>query len=118
MREIEGYHSHIYFNAETLDRAKALAERAGEQLPVEVGRVHEKPVGPHPMWSCQLSYRPEDFEQVMSWLAMNRDGLTIFTHPLTGDVIAEHRDFAMWMGSVEKINIAVLQKMLEKKEVS
>ena len=29
---------------------------------MNVGRVHEKLVGPHPQWSCQLSFLAADFD--------------------------------------------------------
>ena len=47
------YHAHVYFGPATVARARALCEQAGRELMVVVGRVHERPVGPHPHWSCQ-----------------------------------------------------------------
>lgn len=109
---ITGYHSHVYFEADTLSQARGLIQAAGKDLPVVVGRIHEKPVGPHTRWSCQLAYEPGSFEQVMSWLAVHRNGLTVFTHPLTGDPVAEHQDFAIWMGSIEPLNIEILEELV------
>ena len=75
MQPIQGYHAHIYFDASTLDQARALCEEAARLFPVVMGRVHEKPVGPHPDWSCQLAFGPQVVAQVLPWLAMNRKGL-------------------------------------------
>lgn len=98
---IEHWHAHVYFDAATLDRARALCEAAAEAFPgVEMGRVHEKEVGPHPRWSCQLAFGPELFGVVVPWLAMNREGLTVFIHPGTGDHLTDHADRAIWMGEM------------------
>ncbi len=107
MPAITGYHAHVYFDAETLDQARALCEAARDTLPVEMGRVHEKCVGPHPMWSCQLSFDPEALGEVMSWLVMHRDGLIIFTHPNTGDHLLDHRDRAIWMGGYLELDLSI-----------
>lgn len=116
MRAIEGingYHAHVYFDADTVDQARTLCEAARDLLGCEMGRMHEKPVGPHPMWSCQLAFPPALFEKIIPWLALNRGGLTVFIHPETKDVIADHTDHAMWMGSIKVLNIDALRKALE-----
>ena len=99
MTEIKSYHAHVYFDADTVDQARALCETARDRFGVQMGRVHEKPVGPHPMFSCQLAFAPDLFDQVMPWLALNRQGLIVFAHPETGDNLADHRDHAIWMGT-------------------
>ena len=55
---IRGYHAHVYFSQATIAQARALCEAAAAQFGVVMGRVHEKPVGPHPDWSCQLAFSP------------------------------------------------------------
>lgn len=72
---ITGYHAHVYFDADTVEQALVLCQRAAEIFGVKMGRVHDKLVGPHPMWSCQLAADPEQFAQLLPWLALNRDGL-------------------------------------------
>ena len=42
------YHAHLYFGPDTVEQARALATEAGRLFKVQVGRVHEKLVGPHP----------------------------------------------------------------------
>lgn len=104
---IRAYHAHVYFDAETLGRARSLCETARDLFPIEMGRIHEKPVGPHPMWSCQLAFGPEQAADIIGWLALNRQGLTIFTHPITGDDLADHRDHAIWMGAMPVLNLDI-----------
>ena len=94
MNKIKSYHAHVYFDEDTLEQAEALCQEAAQNFKLVMGRVHQKPVGPHPMWSCQLAFAPDVFAQIIPWLALNRNGLTVFTHPDTGDDLADHRDHA------------------------
>ena len=110
MSEISSWHAHVYFDANTIDKARAVCTECSEKFGVEMGRVHEKPVGPHPDWSCQLAIQPEQFTDVISWLALNRQGLVIFVHPETGQTLEDHRDRAIWMGAVRPVNTAMFEK--------
>ncbi|GAA5232991.1 4,5-dioxygenase [Verticiella sediminum] len=105
---IHGYHAHVYYDADTLERARAICETAQREFGVQMGRMHERPVGPHPDWSCQLAFDQETFGRVVPWLAVHRQGLVVFLHPLTGDDLADHRDHAIWMGAVRPLNLAAL----------
>lgn len=105
---IAGYHAHVYFDAATLDQARALCEAAARRFPLKMGRVHEKPVGPHPDWSCQLAFKASLFAEVVPWLALHRKGLVVFIHPITGQDLIDHRDRAMWMGAVRPLDLSVL----------
>lgn len=96
---ITGYHAHVYFDADTVEQARALCEAARDAFGVVMGQVHEKPVGPHPMFSCQLAARVEQFSQLLPWLALNRNGLIVFAHPETGNDLADHRDHGIWLGT-------------------
>ncbi|AIY39224.1 Aromatic ring-cleaving dioxygenase [Collimonas arenae] len=104
---ITSYHAHIYYDAATMPQAIALCEEAARRFSLTMGRAHQKPVGPHPDWSCQLAFEPEIFGELVPWLAMNRAGLVIFTHPLTGDDLADHRDHAIWMGAVRPLKLSI-----------
>ncbi|MGE8385139.1 MAG: DOPA 4,5-dioxygenase family protein, partial [Pseudomonas putida] len=59
MQRIKGYHAHVYYDAATMEQARELCEEAARLFPVTMGRMHQKPVGPHPDWSCQLAFGPE-----------------------------------------------------------
>ena len=106
---IVGWHAHVYFDANTLAQARALCEAAAARFPLKMGRVHERPVGPHPDWSCQLAFRAERFAEVIPWLALHRGGLTVFIHPITGQDLRDHRDHAIWMGAVRPLDLSVLR---------
>jgi DOPA 4,5-dioxygenase len=107
-RAIRNFHAHIYFDADQLDRAQSLAEAARERFGVPVGRFHVQPVGPHPRGSCQLTVPPEQFGDFAQWIALNRDGLTIFAHTSTGDDVSDHTDHVIWFGPSETLDLSVL----------
>lgn len=107
MQRIKGYHAHVYFDASTIDQARALCEQAAQRFGLQMGRVHERLVGPHPDWSCQLAFKPELFGEVVPWLALNRRGLVVFLHPDTGDDLLDHTDHAIWMGALRPLDLTV-----------
>lgn len=109
LSQIEDFHAHVYFDEATIGQARALCEAARDRFGVVMGRVHERPVGPHPMWSCQLAFPPELFAEVIPWLALNRAGLIVFVHPNTGDEVRDHTDHAIWMGAVKKLDLDALK---------
>ena len=104
---IKGYHAHVYFDADTTEQAKELCREVNAVFGVSVGHLHEKNVGPHPRWSCQLSLSVDEFQTVIPWLALNRGGLTIFTHPDTGEHLEDHRDRAIWMGEMLELDLSI-----------
>ncbi len=106
---IKGDHAHVYFDEAAFEQAKALCEEAGKLFQVTVGRMHRKPVGPHTCWSCQLAFDRSKYTDLLSWLALNRKGLTILIHPLTGNDLKDHTDYASWMGEPQTLNQDVLR---------
>jgi aromatic ring-cleaving dioxygenase len=105
--KIKGYHAHVYFDQDSFDQAQKLCEAAGSTFGVGIGHMHRQNVGPHPRWSCQLSVTPEQFGQVMPWLALNRNGLTVFTHPDTGEHLIDHTDRVIWLGESLALNLSI-----------
>jgi aromatic ring-cleaving dioxygenase len=108
---IASWHAHVYFDAGSRDAAWALREVIGAELAarVQIGRFHEKPVGPHPMWSYQLAFEAGEFAHVVGWLTLNHGALDVFVHPNTGDELADHRDSALWLGRSHTLDLSVLQ---------
>lgn len=105
MPETESIHAHIYFDPHQLAAAKTLAEAASARFQIRVGRFHEKPVGPHPRGSCQLTVPPELFGDFAQWLAQNRGVLTVFAHLETGDALADHTAHVIWFGPSETLDL-------------
>lgn len=107
---IESWHAHVYFDASTREAAWALRETIDIELAgrMEMGRFHEKPVGPHPMWSYQLAIPAASFSYVVGWLALNHGALDVFVHPNTDNELRDHRDSALWLGRSHTLNLAAL----------
>ena len=105
--QIQGYHAHVYFGSETVDLARSICETMRDLFDIPMGRIHEKNVGPHPRWSCQMTVPNGQFEECMAWLALNRQGLTIFVHPDTGEHLQDHRDRAIWMGELLELDLSI-----------
>lgn len=116
------FHAHVYFDARTLEFATQLCQQAGELFGVQVGRVHEKLVGPHSAWSCQLLFKSPDFDQLIPWLDQQRclfngeradrdeqKGLSILVHGVTGDHLKDHTDHAYWLGKPLKLDLSMFQ---------
>ena len=107
--EVSGFHAHVYYDAGTKETAARLRAGLERAFDVRVGRWHDRPVGPHPMGSFQIAFAPQQFGEVIPWLALHRDGLVVFIHPETGDAVADHTDYALWMGAVMDLDIEALR---------
>lgn len=107
---ISSWHAHVYFDAGSRDAAWTLREVIKVELAgqIEMGRFHERPVGPHPMWSYQLAFPAANFAGVVGWLTLNHGALDVFVHPNTGDALRDHRDRALWLGRSHTLNLAAL----------
>ena len=109
--QIKDYHIHVYFDADTKSKAEMLREKLEAAFPDAVyGRWHEKSVGPHPEWSYQVHFPKEMFASIVPFTAIERDGLTVLVHPNTGDDMADHRDYAMWLGASPALNLEIFDK--------
>ena len=104
----KAYHAHVYFGPQTVEQARALCEEAARLFKVQMGRVHEKNVGPHPQWSCQLAFAAHEFDALIPWLDDHRGGLDVFVHGLTGDDIKDHTDYAYWLGNEYELDLSAL----------
>lgn len=111
VESITSWHAHVYFEAQTRDAAWALRETVAAQFAgrFEMGRFHEKPVGPHPLWTYQLAFAPDQFPAIASWLTLNHGALDVLIHPNTGDPLRDHRDCAVWIGKSHTLDLSVLE---------
>ncbi|NEO82663.1 MAG: DOPA 4,5-dioxygenase family protein [Spirulina sp. SIO3F2] len=101
------YHAHVYFDENSVTAATALCQDAGERFGVKVGRVHQKPVGPHPRWSCQLTFDKSQFDRLIPWLESQRGDLTVLVHALTGNDLDDHTKHASWLGDPVPLKLSV-----------
>jgi aromatic ring-cleaving dioxygenase len=96
---IESYHAHIYYAPETRGAAERLREAIGARFSAKLGRWHEQPVGPHPQSMYQVAFAVAEFPQLVPWLMLNREGLSILVHPLTGNDYDDHAYYPLWLGT-------------------
>ena len=101
----KGYHAHVYFDSQTLDFATELCQTAGKKFGLKIGRVHQKLIGPHPRWSCQITFGRGSFAEFIPWLDQQRGELTVLVHALTGDDYIDHTQYAYWLGDSVELNL-------------
>lgn len=106
----KAYHAHVYFDEESKRVANELCQEAGEEFDLKVGRFHEKLVGPHPRWSCQIIFSAKDFERFIPWLEDKRGNLTVLVHALTGNDLQDHTEFAYWLGQPVSLSLSIFEK--------
>lgn len=106
---IQDWHAHVYFDAASCEAALALRRAIEARFAMQMGRFHEKLVGPHPCWSYQVAFEPAVFAEIVPWLALNRGDLVVFIHPNTGDALGDHRDRAIWLGAKLDLNLDALR---------
>ena len=104
---IRDFHAHIYYDPAEVDRARQLAAEVERRFAVRIGHFHLAPIGPHPRGSVQMTVPTETFGEVATWLAVNRDGLTIFAHASTGDDRTDHSANVVWFGPSETLDFTI-----------
>jgi DOPA 4,5-dioxygenase len=108
---ITGFHAHIYFEPSSRAAAARVREGLGASFEVQLGRWHDKPIGPHPTAMYQVAFLPEQFGKVVPWLMLNREGLNILVHPETGDDVGDHIERSLWLGEKLELNIEFLRRV-------
>ena len=113
---IDGWHAHVYYDAETDSRVRAerLRRGIGERFRARLGSWHDEPVGPHPVAMYQVAFAVEEFPAIVPWLALNRDGLNVLVHPTTDDAVADHTRFAMWLGAPLPLRLEPLRRAAQR----
>jgi len=106
-----GYHAHIYYDPQkTRPTAERLCAVIGDKFQVQFGGFRDEPIGPHPVANAQVIFKPEQFQPVVEWLMLHRDGLDVLIHPLTDDSVDDHSIYAMWLGSPVPLKLNTLRR--------
>jgi DOPA 4,5-dioxygenase len=106
-----GYHAHIYYDpAKTRPTAERVCAAIGEKFPVEIDGFRDGPVGPHPIANVLVVFKPDQFEHVVPFLMLNRQGLDVLVHPLTEDAVEDHSSFAIWLGNPVELRLNTLPR--------
>lgn len=108
---VKNFHAHVYFDPETHDAAARVRDALAERFDVELGRWHDKPIGPHPKSMYQVKFAPGEFGRLVPWLMLHHEGLDVLIHPSTDDDIGDHTHRALWLGERLDLNIEFLRKL-------
>ena len=100
---VTGYHAHIFYDGASRPAAALVREALAARFDVRLGRWRDGPVGPHPRAMYQVAFTTDQFDRIVPWLMLNRAGLVVFIHPITGDDLADHTEHALWLG--EKLTL-------------
>jgi DOPA 4,5-dioxygenase len=106
-----GYHAHIYYDpARTRPTAERLCTVIGQKFQVQFGGFRDEPTGPHPVANVQVIFTPEQFQPVVEWLMLHRDGLDVLIHPLTDNSFDDHSRYALWLGSPVPLKLDTMRR--------
>ena len=109
MSENRGYHAHIYYDPNTKPKAAQLREVLLEKFKVEPGGFSDEPRGPHPISQFNVIFETSEFQDIVPWLMLNRDGLDVLVHPLTESSYDDHSKNAMWLGTPASLKLDILR---------
>ncbi|MCT4640690.1 MAG: DOPA 4,5-dioxygenase family protein [Bacteriovoracaceae bacterium] len=105
--QINAYHAHLYYTQKNIDKVYNLVEKLKPLNLCQIGTIHKKNVGPHPMWSCQLLFSEQNLSSIVSFLLKNRGDIIVFFHGLSGNDLLDHTDYTFWMGDAQKLNLEI-----------
>ncbi|HEV2336406.1 MAG TPA: DOPA 4,5-dioxygenase family protein [Stellaceae bacterium] len=105
----KGYHAHVYYDAASKAKAAKLSAALKDKFKVEGGALSDEPRGPHPISQFNVIFETPEFQQIVPWLMLNRDGLDILVHPLTDSSYNDHTAYAMWLGTPVSLRTEILQ---------
>ena len=79
--------------------AERLRDAITGKFTVEPGAFSDEPIGPHPISQFSVIFRTEEFQKIVPWLMLNREGLDVLVHPLTESSYDDHSKNALWLGT-------------------
>jgi DOPA 4,5-dioxygenase len=112
MVELKGYHAHVYFDATTRSRAERLRDTIVAKFAVKAGAFADEPRGPHPVPQFNVIFEAPEFQNIVPWLMLNREGLDVLVHPLTESNYDDHSAFALWLGTPVPLRLERLSRKL------
>jgi aromatic ring-cleaving dioxygenase len=61
--------------------------------------IERRAEGPHPVPQFRFTFTTSQFEKIVPWLMLNRQGLDVLVHPLTDNSYDDHFRYAVWLGA-------------------
>ena len=118
-RPILSWHAHVYFDpASTRPQAEGVRAGIAQRFRVQLGRWHEVPIGPHTAAMYQVAFDVDVFADLVQWLALHREGLSVLVHPNTLAPRADHLEHALWLGAPLPLRPEVLPESIAASEES
>ena len=99
---------HLLRPNEHARRCRAGLRSDREKFPVEIDGFRDTPIGPHPIANVLAVFKPDQFEHVVPYLMLNREGLDVLVHPLTKDAVEDHSSYAIWLGNPVELKLHTL----------
>jgi aromatic ring-cleaving dioxygenase len=112
MAELKGYHAHVYYDAATKPIAERLRNTIIGKFAVKPGAFSDEPRGPHPVSQFNVIFEAPEFQNIVPWLMLNREGLNILVHPLTESNYDDHSKYAVWLGTPVSLKLERLSANL------
>ena len=109
MTEVKGYHAHVYYDPATRPIAERLRGTIISKFAVEPGGFSDEPIGPHPISQFSVIFRSDEFQKIVLWLMLNREGLDVLVHPLTESSYDDHSKHALWIGTPVPMKLDILR---------
>ena len=83
--------------------------RSSANSPSSPARFSDEPRGPHPISQFNVIFRTEEFQNIVPWLMLNREGLDVLVHPLTESSYDDHSKNALWLGTPVPMRLEILR---------
>jgi DOPA 4,5-dioxygenase len=109
MTELKGYHAHVYYDPSTRPTAERLRETVVSRFVVKPGALSDEPIGPHPISQFSVIFETDEFQKIVPWLMLNRQGLDVLVHPLTESSYDDHSKNALWLGTPVPMRLEILR---------
>ena len=107
---VREYHAHVYYDGVSRERAAELRNWVEQKFTVRIGPWRDGPMGPHLFAQYQIAFGLDQFPALVPFLMMNRMGLTLLVHPLSGHSREDHTLYAIWAGEVLPVDLPFLQE--------
>ena len=104
------YHAHIYWKDQNQRDLAMTTRNYLHDRGCALGRIWDKPIGPHPLPMFQVMYDTEIKDCVEDYLGSV--GLTVLLHEDIGeDHVRDHTEGARWIGDPLPLDLDFLERL-------
>lgn len=108
---IREYDAHIYYSLDQRASAESIRNQLIKRFSptlVQVGRLWDRPVGPHPLPMFEVNFLKIHLQELITWLQAHRGDHTVLVHEVTGNDPRDHSEGALWLGPPVALDISKL----------